>query len=232
MAKTRDPPVVSPGANPPIGRRNLLRGMLAGAGAGLAVPGLARGHPLAAHAQHPERIQDAHARARESPASPEFLDTYQLGMLETLSERIVPGAAAAGGPRFIDRLLSVGERAERERFLSALGAVDAGARARFGAPWPGLDAEQQTELLATGFAESPSRMEVPWTPGTSVTDHLARVSAADGPLTFRDQLDHLKEWVVGAYYTSEAGLRELGWEGPIYADSFPGCPHPDGHRDD
>jgi hypothetical protein len=230
MAKTHDLPVVSPGSNPGIGRRNVLRGLLTGAGAGLALPGVTGAHPLAEHAHHPERIEDARASVKESPRDPEFLDAYQLEMLEALGERIVPGAAAAGCARFIDRLLSVGERAERERFLSALGAVDARARARFATPWPRLDAEQQRELLAEGFASRPGREEVPWTPGSSVADHLASVPRGAG-VTFRDQLDHLKGWVVGAYYTSETGLRELGWDGPVYADSFPGCPHPDGHRE-
>jgi hypothetical protein len=40
----------------------------------------------------------------------------------------------------------------------------------------------------------------------------------------------VKGWVTGVHYTSEEGLRELGYDGPVFADSLPGCPHPDGHR--
>ena len=34
---------------------------------------------------------------------------------------------------------------------------------------------------------------------------------------------------MGAYYSSEAGQRDLGHVGPVFADSFPGCPHPHRH---
>ncbi len=124
----------------------------------------------------------------------------------------------------------MGTREERQGFLSALGAVDAAARERFGAPWSELTGEQQDDLLALAATTKPGREETAWTPGTPVSEHLARVGSADGPPTLRDRFDLLKGWVVGAYYTSEVGLRELGYDGPVFADSFPGCPHPDGHE--
>jgi hypothetical protein len=34
---------------------------------------------------------------------------------------------------------------------------------------------------------------------------------------------------MGARYSSEAGQRDLGHGGPVFADSFPGCPHPHRH---
>ncbi len=228
MPKTRTLPVVNPGSG--IGRRQAVRSLVTGAGAGLALPGLARGHPLAEHVHHAERIAGAQARAKDPTASPEFLEGWSFGMLETLSERIVPGAGAAGCARFVDRLLAVGTADERQRFLSALGALDAASRDRFGTPWPGLTEGQQTELLRAVSMEKPGREEAAWTPGTPVADHLALVEAREAPVTLRDQFDHLKGWVMGAYYTSEEGLRELGYDGPVFADSFPGCPHPDGHR--
>jgi hypothetical protein len=116
MAKTRSLPVHAPDSSRRMGRRQAVRALVAGAGAGVAIPGLAAGHPLAEHAHHPERIADAQEPAQE--------------------------------PR----------------------------------------------------------------------------------VTLRDQFDLLKGWVVGAYSTSEVSLRELGWDGPAFADEFPGCPHPDGHR--
>lgn len=39
----------------------------------------------------------------------------------------------------------------------------------------------------------------------------------------------MKGWVVGAYYSSEVGMRELGWTGDVMFESFPGCEHPGGH---
>jgi hypothetical protein len=211
-------------------RRRALRRLLTGAGAGLALPGVARGHPLAEHVHHAGRIEEAQARASDPERAPEFLEDWAFGMLETLAERILPGSRGAGCSLFIDRLLAVGAQEDRQAFLSALGAVDAAARERHGAPWSALSEEQRTELLTVASTASPGREETAWTPGTPVSEHLARTGSADGPLTLRDQFDLLKGWVVGAYYTSEVGLGELGYEGPIFADSFPGCPHPEGHE--
>ena len=242
MAKTRDLRVVSPGPAPGMGRRNVLRGLLTGAGAGLALPGLAETHPIAQHAHHPTRMAEAQSKAQDSPGSPEFLDAYQLAMLQTLSERIVPGATVAGCARFIDSLLAVKERDDQQWFLSALGAIDAVARERFSSPWPELSEEQQGELLTEVSTVRPGREDRYWTPGTSVAEHLASLEGEDttrdqfdylggeAPVTIRDQFDYLKGWVVGSYYSSEVGQRELGYEGPAFADEFPGCQHPDGHR--
>jgi len=230
MAKTHTLPVASPG--PGIGRRQVVRGLLAGTGAGLAIPGLAGAHPLAEHAHHPERIETAQEKAKDAAGSPEFLEPYPFAMLETLGERIVPGAGAAGCALFVDTLLAVGTRDERQRFLSALGAIDAASRDRFDVPWSGLTGPQQDELLAAASTAQPGREDRAWRPASSVADYLARVQAEKAPITLRDQFDHLKGWVMGAYYSSEAGLRDLGYDGPVFADSFPGCSHPDGHRDD
>jgi hypothetical protein len=230
MPKKPSLPVAGPSLGPGMGRRQAVRALLTGAGAGLAIPGLAPGHPLAEHAHHPDRIAEAQEQAKEPDGAPRFLESYAFGMTESLGERIVPGAAAAGCALFIDRLLTVGTQEERQRFVTALGAVDGAARDRFETPWPELTEAQQDELLTLLSTSDPGRAETTWTPGTPVAEHLARVAAEDPPVTLRDQFDHLKGWVMGAYYTSEAGLRELGYDGPVFADEFPGCPHPDGHR--
>ena len=35
---------------------------------------------------------------------------------------------------------------------------------------------------------------------------------------------------MGAYYSSEIGMRELGWTENRFFASFPGCTHPGGHE--
>lgn len=229
MAKPHVLPLVAPGPGPQLPRRRVLRGLLTGVGAGLAAPGLAATHPLGEHSRHPERIAEAHEKAKDPEGQPEFLDAYQVKMLASLGERIVPGSAAAGCALFVDRLLAVGTREDGQRLLSALGAIDAEARRRFGRPWPNLDEAQQVELLEALSTAEPGRKETFWTPGTPVADYLAQ-EPAEAATTLRDQFDHVKGWVMGAYYTSEAGRRDLGHVGPVFADSFPGCSHPDGHR--
>jgi hypothetical protein len=233
LTKPRARPVVSAFAGHGVPRRHVLRGLFGGVGAGLAAPGLAAAHPLREHARHPKRIAAAQEKAKNPAGEPEFLDAYQLKMLSSLGERIVPGSAAAGCARFVDRLLAVGTGKDGQRLLTALGAIDGEARRRYGSPWPDLDEPQQIELLQALASAPPGRDETFWTPGTSVEEYLAQREAEEsneGQTTLRDHFDHVKGWVMGAYYSSEEGQRELGHVGPIFADSFPGCPHPDGHR--
>lgn len=233
MAKPRALPVVSPAPGPGVPRRHVLQRLLTGVGAGLAAPGLAAAHPLREHALHPARIADAREKAGDPAGEPEFLDPYQLKMLASLGERIVPGSAAAGCALFIDRLLAVGTAKDGRQLLAALGAIDGEARRRYGSPWPDLDEPRQIELLQALSSAAPGRKETFWTPGTPVADYLAREGNEESnetPTTLRDHFDHVKGWVMGAYYSSEAGQRDLGHVGAVFADSFPGCPHPDGHR--
>ena len=48
-------------------------------------------------------------------------------------------------------------------------------------------------------------------------------------MTIRDQFEHLKGWISGAYYSSEPGMRELGWTGNVFFDKFTGCQHGGSH---
>jgi hypothetical protein len=47
--------------------------------------------------------------------------------------------------------------------------------------------------------------------------------------TLRDHFENIKTWVRGAYYSSELGMRELGWTGRVFYEKMPACQHPDGH---
>ena len=50
---------------------------------------------------------------------------------------------------------------------------------------------------------------------------LASASSPDAPL--HPQFQIVKEWITDAYWSSEPGLRELGWTGKMAWSSFPGC---------
>jgi hypothetical protein len=198
------------------GRRGFLQTLAMGAGAGLALPGEAA--PQAAHA-HAASAPDEAAAARV------FLDPHQLETLLSLAEAIVPGSTAAGVAPFVDRLLAEDTPEAQRAFLAALGAIQAEAAARHGRPWLGLLPEQQAELLTAASAGSPSREPRHWTPGQPV---LVPVPPP-APPTLRDHFDLLKERIATAYYSSEAGMKELGWTGHLIHEAFPGCRHPEGH---
>jgi hypothetical protein len=205
------------------GRRALLRGLVGGVGAGFALPALADGHPLSSHRADTVRIARARAKAPQSP--PEFLDRHALETLDSLAECIVPGAQREGVARFIDSLLAVDSPESQRRFLNALGALEGECIARFGRPWTSLSEAQRTELLSVASTAPAGRGDRTWKPGTPVV-----APPAPDRATLRDHFDDLKHWVAGAYYSTEAGMRELGWTGQMLFESFPGCTHPDGHR--
>jgi hypothetical protein len=229
MAEKRSLPMVDKNPAPGVGRRELLQGLITGVGAGFAIPGLAEAHPMHAHLQEKSRVQKAQAKAKDAEWKPEFLDAYQAETLASLAERIVPGSTAAKADRFIDSLLAVNTRDDQQRFLQAMGAMEAESRARFKKPWKDLGEAEQSELLTAASTANPGREERYWTPGTPVMDYLKQ-QGGTSPTTLRDHFDHLKGWVSGAYYSSEAGLKELGYTGQMFFESFPGCPHPDGHK--
>jgi hypothetical protein len=207
---------------PAVDRRKVLQGLFAGAGAGLAAPALADDHPMRHHAMSAAPAA-AQAKARAADWKPEFLDEHQLATLTALCARIVPGSEKDHADRFIDSLLAVDTREHGQRFLGALGALEGAARDRFKRPFRALTAAQQDEVLATASTGEPGRPDWVWTPGTPVE----RPQSDPIRVTLRDHFDHIKGWIVGAYYSSEAGLKELGHTGQMFFPEFPDCTHKD-----
>ena len=202
---------------PDLGRREVVQRLLAGLGGIVAFPLVASAHPIQRHLRDASRIGIADAKANAPAYTPEFLDPHQLETLQALAERVVPGSTQAKSSQFIDQLLSVALPAEQRTFLQALSAFDGLAIARAGRPWRLLSEPQQNELLTVASTEQ------------SGTPKETRESTVGGHVTIRDHFDHLKGWIVGAYYSSELGMRELGWTGNVFFQTFPGCDHPDGH---
>ena len=224
MGNKRKLPVVNAAPDPAgVGRRQVLQGLLAGVSA--AIPGATRGHPTAHAPASPGAVQAAAAKAQAADWKAEFLDPHQLATLQALCERIVPGSLAARSDRFVDSLLSVDTRENRQRFLSALGAMDSDAARRFGQPFKALSAAQQVEVLDAAAREKPGREDWIWTPRTIVH----QPEPAPPRTTPRDHFDLLKETIVNAYYSSEAGLKELGSTGQQFFAAFPDCDHEGGH---
>jgi Gluconate 2-dehydrogenase subunit 3 len=205
------------------GRRRLLQGLAGGAGAAMAWPAFATEHPVHAHLENDAALDAARAAVSTSGARPEFFDTHQLETFASLAERIVPGSGAAQVARFVDRLLSVDKAENQKELLQSIAAFDAAAIARHEHPWKALPEEPQVAILTEASAMAPSRP-----PGGSWDAASATPSS---PRTLRDSFESVKGWVVGAYYSSEIGLREMGYTGNVFFEGYPGCPHPDGHAE-
>jgi|SRR4051812_28868074 len=199
------------------GRRRAIQRLAMSAGGLLLFPLVASGHPIQHHLRDDAAVGAADAKAAAAGYVPEFLDAHQFAALQLLAERIVPGSTKATSAEFIDQLLTVSSADDQRRFVQALGGFERLAIARAHASWTELTEAQQNELLTIAAAEQPR------------TAPDARATSPAPHVTIRDHFEHLKGWVVGAYYSSEPGMRELGWSEAVFHATFDGCEHADGH---
>ena len=89
-------------------------------------------------------------------------------------------------------------------------------------PFVKLTAAEQDQVL-----EEAVKNEPPPGAGGRRARLLNAASAApkEPGLDLGRQFSNLKGWIAGAYYSSEKGLKELGWTGMKMFGSFPGCTH-------
>jgi Gluconate 2-dehydrogenase subunit 3 len=190
-----------------VPRRTALQILAGAVGAGLSLPSSAEAqHPVHAHLASPSTLERAQQNAAAGAYAPEFLDAYQLKTLDVLAEGIVPGSTTARVAPFLDQLLAVESPATQRAFLGAIGAFDMAAMKTHKKAWSAIGAAEQEAVLRDA----------------STADQ--KTSA------LRGHFDNLKGWIVGAYYSSEQGMREVGWTGNVFHQELPGCNHSDGHR--
>jgi Gluconate 2-dehydrogenase subunit 3 len=187
-----------------ISRRDAIQILSGGIGASVAVPGLAADHPMHEHLADQAKVATAEKKAAAVQYKPVFLNPHEFATTKSLAERIVPGASKAKSAEFIDQLLAVDTQSNQRGFLNVLGSFDGKAIEKSKGPWTKLTPAQQDEILT-------------------------EASTAESGTRLRDHFDLLKGWISGAYYSSEIGMRELGWTGNVMFADFPGCPHPERH---
>ncbi len=192
----RSGPVIE--VQPALGRREVLQALMAGAGATVAVPALAHDHPVSASLQDAAKVSTADQKARAGAYQPQFLDRHGFDTLVVLAEQIVPGSTQARVAPFLDALLAVEPTQTQRRFVQAMGGMERLAIGEHRKPWKALTAAEQTALLT-------------------------KASTAQAGEPARDHFEHLKGWISGAYYSSEAGMKELGWTGRVLFDKLPEC---------
>jgi hypothetical protein len=196
-------------------RRQMVERLLAGMAAGAAWPLLAASHPIYEMLRNDALLEKAE-KLGAADWKPIFLDAEQDENLNAIAETIVPGSTKARVNRFLDLLLSVDTDIHKKEFVAALAAFGAESQKRFGKRFPSLDGREQNMLL------------------TDVATAAAKEDAAGGAgkenSGLHEHFENLKGWVGGAYYSSEMGMRELGWTEDRVFRSFPGCEHPEGHH--
>jgi hypothetical protein len=197
-------------------RRDLVRRLVAGMGAGAAWPLVAASHPI----HELLRNEAVFGEAEKLGAGDRkllFLNAQQNESLIAIAESIVPGSTKAQVNRFIDLLLSVDRDEHKREFVAALAAIEGEAQNRFVKNFPALDESQKSRLLTDASA-------------TPAMKNSGGAEAGEKRAGLSEHFETLKGWVSGAYYSSEMGMKELGWTADRVFASFPSCEHPEGNH--
>lgn len=149
---------------------------------------------------------------------PLFLDEHQNETLIVLSGLIIPATDSPGAKealvnRYIDLVLAADTRDNQRNFLNSLAYIDGESIRRYKAAFRYLAREDQDDLLhSLAYPLSASG----WT-GEAPTSEAGY-----------QHFEHLKQRIVFAYYSSEIGTQELGWDGKVMHGVYQGCDHNEG----
>jgi gluconate 2-dehydrogenase gamma chain len=204
-------------------RRELLRaGAVAGAVAALrptlAAPQIAAKSPELTPAQGGV---DASQELSAANWKPLFLDEHQNETLVILSDLIIPatdtpGAKEALVNRFIDLVLAAETHDRQRSFLDSLAYLDGESMRRYKAAFRYLKRDEQDDLMhSLAYPRAGSN----WT-GESAAPDIGH-----------GHFEKLKQQIAGAYYSSQIGQRELGWDGNFAHGPYQGCVHPEGSHE-
>jgi len=197
--------------------------------------------------------QHVHTTLAQTPAAgpfaPAFFTAPEYAVLSRLTDVIIPatdtpGAAAAGVPEYIDRVVSL--NAEHQPLIRAgLAWLDRQSKTRFSREFLSLSEAEHTEMLQPlsdvldrEQREAQRRRFRTEAKGATVyyvavtdRDPLARPAIVPRPAAATDPrlpvefFRLIKNLTADGYYTSRAGLlEELGYSGNTVLGAFPACP--------
>jgi hypothetical protein len=189
-----------------ISRRDALKHLALGASAGPALRTLS----LEAAEQVHRMVSEERAQAAGGLYTPKFFTTQAYQTLRALCEIIIPadaeagGALEAGAPEFVDLLTS--ENAEYQLTLGGgIAWLDSACVDRYGEAFLQCAAAQQKEMLDQIAYHENVQANAALAPGIKFFA-LLRDLTADG------------------FFTSQIGIKYLGYVGNTYLLQFPGCP--------
>jgi gluconate 2-dehydrogenase subunit 3-like protein len=188
-----------------ISRRSILKSLTMGA----AATSVLRIIPLHA-AEHAHRMIAAEKKAAAGAYTPKYFDAHGYRTLQALCQAIFPadaesgGAIEAGAPEFIDLLTS--ENRDYQRVLGGgIMWLDGACIDRYGKVYLDCAPEQQKEIL----------------------DKIAyrKNAVADSSLSQGVEFfSFLRNMAADGFFTSEIGIKYLGYIGNTFLKEFPGCP--------
>jgi Gluconate 2-dehydrogenase subunit 3 len=212
-----DPKPKSQGASSLINRRDLIRVALAAGATPTLGPAFSFAQTISSELTPAALGEDGSKFLTDPNWKLAFLNDHQNETLIALSDVIIPATDSPGAKealvnRYLDLLLSVQPAIFQQRFVDGLAFVDSESQKQFGKDFVALSAEDQISLLtAWAYPEQPDL----WTEQENKPDPGQKHFA------------HLKGMIADAYYGSEIGAKELGWDGEITHGPYQGCEHAD-----
>ena len=187
-----------------VSRRDVLKSLAMGA----AATSVLRTIPAQA-AEYAHRMVAAEKAATKVYA-PKFFAAHQYKTLQSLCQTIMPadtdsgGAIEAGAPEFIDLLTS-----ENTAYQLTLGGglmwLDGTCSDRYGNVYLDCTPQQQKEILDQIAYRNNATADAQLSQGVEFFSFLRNMTA-DG------------------FFTSEIGIKYLGYIGSAFLKEFPGCP--------
>jgi hypothetical protein len=202
----------------------MIRALL-GAGSGSVLFQTALAHPIGKYLTDGTLLASADSQVAHEQWKPLYLNPQQNETLIVLAEDILPNSSKARVNRFIDLLLSVDGDEVRQQFNTSLAAFDQESMHRFGHAFKEVSSSDR-QVILTSSSNQKSRGTGESVPSGGQPPSTRILANQTTP---HDHFQNLKTWIVGAYYSSEFGMRELGWTGVMSYENFPGCQHPGGH---
>jgi glucoside 3-dehydrogenase (cytochrome c) hitch-hiker subunit len=198
-----------------LSRRDLIRTILLAGASSLLAPGFAFAQAASELTPAQRGVDDSKLLA-DPNWKPLFLSDQQNETLIVLSDVIIPatdtpGAKEAQVNRYLDLILSTEPAELQQKFIASLTYIDSQSQRLFGKEFRALPAEDQSELLQ------------PW---SYPEQGFWGTGVSEGSDSGEQHFARLKQLIAGAYYSSEIGEHELGWDGSFTHGPFEGCQHP------
>jgi len=190
----------------PCSRRQVLKTLSVGATAKSLVMLVS---PRAAERVH-KMVQQESKTEPPSAYSPKYFSDHHYKMLQSLCQAILPsdeecgGAIEAGAPEFID-LLTSENKEYQVKLDEGLAWLDSTCRDRYGSIFLECSIAGQKQMLDLIAFQERAKKEPGLTQGVEFFSFLRNLTAE-------------------GFFTSEIGIKYLGYIGNEYVPSFPGCP--------
>ena len=217
---TSKTPSAMPSSSPLISRRGLIRAAVYASVASALGPAFSFAQAVHSDITAAARGEDGAEFLANPNWKPVFLNEQQNAMLIALSEVVIPttdspGAKEALVNRYLDLLLSVQPAEFQEHFVNALTFIDTESEKQFGKNFVALSLDDQIWLLT------------PWAYTRGASHWTQRGETREAPPDAgQEHFDRLKGLIAIAYYGSEIGQKELGWDGSAMIGPYRGCEHP------